>query len=274
MTNAVVERECLENERFTAKSIVNNIVDSSSGQNDGSRGEIGGLRKEASEDANHEVLVEKKSSDDKNSKKQLSNVGVEEPDAVREDLNVWDLPSYVADLCLQEGYEYGVQFCKQVTKSKKYRLNVRLRCLRYKYSHPSCDCKAALMAKAGRDEQGWIVSASTMHNHERIDERRRNLSEKRKNVVKEAILKNCPDQFRIPFINCTPPALILTSKEAENNDEDFMDDLIPSRPAEVQKMVSGHNHVDRDVSMRRKKGNMGRKAEIIEIEDSTGEGVL
>ncbi|KAI0565632.1 hypothetical protein FGB62_16g025 [Gracilaria domingensis] len=249
MTNAVVEGECLENERVTANSIVNNIVDSSSGENDGSRGEIGWLRKEASEDANYEVLVEEKSSDDKNSKKQRSNVGVEEPDAVREDLNVWDSPGYVADLCLQEGYEYGVQFCKQVTKSKKYRLNVRLRCLRYKYSHPGCSYKAAFMAKARRDEQGRIVSESTMHNHERIDERRRILSEKRKNVVKGAILKNCPDQFRIPFINYTPPALKPTSREADNSDKDFMDDLIPSRPAEVQKMVSGHNHVDRDVSM-------------------------
>ncbi|KAI0560873.1 hypothetical protein FGB62_98g071 [Gracilaria domingensis] len=169
---------------------------------------------------------------------------VEEQDSGREELNIWDLPGYVAALCAQDGYEYGVQFCKQVTKSKRYRLNARLRCLRYKYSHPGCGCKAAFMAKARRDEQGWLVSESTMHNHERVGERRRSLSEKRKKAVREAILKNCPGNFRIPFINYTPPALKSTSRVADTDEDDFVDDVIPSRSLEVQNRIWNTKHVD------------------------------
>ncbi|KAI0560206.1 hypothetical protein FGB62_121g013 [Gracilaria domingensis] len=100
------------------------------------------------------------------------------------------------------------------------------------------------MAKARRDEQGWLVSESTMHNHERVGERRRSLSEKRKKAVREAILKNCPGNFRIPFINYTPPALKSTSRGADTDEDDFVDDVIPSRPLEVQNRIWNTKHVD------------------------------
>ncbi|KAI0561553.1 hypothetical protein FGB62_78g00 [Gracilaria domingensis] len=150
---------------------------------------------------------------------------------------VLDLPKYVFDLCESEGYEYGVQFCKPVTRSRQYGLNVRLRCLRYKKKHPGCGCKAAFMAKALLNEKGWILSGTNVHNHERLQLDRRGGKTKRRDAIRATIKKNAPARLRIPFITFTPKTPVdavrtttVAASEGGSDADDFMDTL-PPRPS-------------------------------------------
>ncbi|KAI0559825.1 hypothetical protein FGB62_135g02 [Gracilaria domingensis] len=97
---------------------------------------------------------------------------------------VLDLPRYFYDACELDGYEYMVQFCKVVTRSRRYGMNVRLRYLRYKKKPPGCSSKAAFMAKAlGNQRAGFRL-----------------VKQKRMEAVGAAIKKNAPSTLSIPFV--------------------------------------------------------------------------
>ncbi|KAI0565126.1 hypothetical protein FGB62_22g97 [Gracilaria domingensis] len=178
-----------------------------------------------------------------------------------------DLPGYVHDLCAQEGYEYGVQFVKQVTRSKAYRLNVRLRCLMHKKKPPGSGCQAAFMAKALRNGQGWIVSASYAHNHERLSTNCLGKKDKRRDAVKSVILKNCPSGYKILSIHYNPTAL---KKGNDSDDDDFTEVQVSPRPQRVKDWLGSlsTNQMNGTDHMNSKEvGNLSSGVHVIYIKD-------
>ncbi|KAI0562175.1 hypothetical protein FGB62_65g315 [Gracilaria domingensis] len=137
----------------------------------------------------------------------------------------------------------------------------------HKKKPPGSGCRAAFMAKARRNGQGWIVSGSYAHNHERFSTNCRGKKDKRRDAVKSVISKNCRSGYKIPFIHYNPTAL---KKGNDSDDDDFTEAQVSPRPQRVKDWLGSlsPNQMNGTDHMNSKEvGNLSSGVHVIHIKD-------